>query len=397
MIAQRVIYYFRDLLDIKATRAASAWLRLNTDGTVSERTAAQTVGDLGAASLTGANTFTSTSNSFTQPLYLNSAIIGTVTSPIAGAYNGNGAGLTGDAQNLIVGYATLAGVAYSFAGTLPITSGGTGGDTPGAARTGLKLDDATSSLSLASLTTSASTYADGATFTYSNAAAITNHRNALGLGTGGSVVFGNITSNQIQIGVEARTIGTTSGSGLIVRTTGGPAGEFSYGGCYLRAPFRIRNSSDLESRLETDDSNKLAQRNGTNAQTSRIYDTYSSATDYHRLALATARATATGMSGATITLTNIIPAGAVVVGVTCKVVTAITGATSFDIGTAADVDRFGAAIGASAGTTSDNRNWTSGTVECFPANTSLILTANGGNFAAGAVYVSVQYLSGQAD
>ncbi len=139
MIAQRVIYYFRDLLDIKVTRAAAAWLRLNTDGTVSERTAAQTLGDLGAASVTGANTFTSTSNSFTQPLYLNSAILGVVTSPIAGAYNGNGAGLTGDAQNLIVGYATLAGVAYSFAGTLPITSGGTGGDTAGAARTALKV------------------------------------------------------------------------------------------------------------------------------------------------------------------------------------------------------------------------------------------------------------------
>jgi hypothetical protein len=48
MIAQRVIYFFSDLLDIKATRAAAAWLRLNANGTVSERTAAQTLGDLGA-------------------------------------------------------------------------------------------------------------------------------------------------------------------------------------------------------------------------------------------------------------------------------------------------------------------------------------------------------------
>lgn len=143
--------------------------------------------------------------------------------------------------------------------------------------------------------------------------------------------------------------------------------------------------------------NTLAQRNGTNAQVTRVYDTYTSATDYHRLAIATARATATAMSGATVTLTNIIPAGAVVVGVTCKVTTAITGATSFDIGTATDVDRFGAAIAVALGTTSDNRNWTAGTIECFPTATSLILTANGSNFTAGAVYVSVQYLSGQAD
>ena len=283
---------------------------------------------------------------------------------------------------------------------LPIESGGTGGSGPstlGAFRTELGLNT-DQSVTFAGVTTSASTYADGATFTYTNAAAITNHRNALGLGTGSAVVFGNITSNQIQIGVEARTIGTNSGSGLIVRTTGGPAGEFSYvGGCYLRSPFRIRNGSDLESRLETDDSNRLAQRNGTAAQAFRLYDTFASASDYHRLAIATARATATAMSGATITLANIIPAGAVVVGITCKVTTVITGATSFDLGTAADADRFGAGIAVAVGTTSDNRNWTSGTVECFPSNTSLILTANGGNFATGAVYVSVQYLSGQSD
>lgn len=149
--------------------------------------------------------------------------------------------------------------------------------------------------------------------------------------------------------------------------------------------------------ITRDAANTLAQRNGTNAQVTRVYDTYTSATDYHRLAIATARATATAMSGATVTLTNIIPAGAVVVGVTCKVTTAITGATSFDIGTATDVDRFGAAIAVALGTTSDNRNWTAGTIECFPTATSLILTANGSNFTAGAVYVSVQYLSGQAD
>lgn len=157
-------------------------------------------------------------------------------------------------------------------------------------------------------------------------------------------------------------------------------------------PFGVQDLTLLR-----DSANTLAQRNGTNAQVTRFYDTYTSATDYHRLAIATARATATAMSGATVTLTNIIPAGAVVVGVTCKVTTAITGATSFDIGTATDVDRFGAAIAVALGTTSDNRNWTAGTIECFPTATSLILTANGSNFTAGAVYVSVQYLSGQAD
>ena len=147
------------------------------------------------ASLAGANTFTSASNSFTQPLYLNSAILGTVTTPIAGAYNGNGSGLTGDAQNLIVGYATLAGVAYSFAGTLPIASGGTGGATQPAAWTGLGGGGTIASPTFTGLTTSASTYANNATFTYNNAAAITNHRNALGLGTLQAVTFSGLTSN----------------------------------------------------------------------------------------------------------------------------------------------------------------------------------------------------------
>ena len=181
---------------------------------------------------------------------------------------------------------------------------------------------------------------------------------------------------------------TRVGSGVVI------ANDHSLG-------FTNANHVGLNATVDTiirrDDANTLAQRNSTAAQTSRIYDTYASASDYHRLAIATARATATAMSGASVTLTNIIPAGAVVVGVTCKVTTAITGATSFQLGTAADPDRFGAAIAITLGATSDNQNWTSGTVECFPSATSLVLTANSSNFTGGAVYVSVQYLSGQSD
>jgi hypothetical protein len=188
---------------------------------------------------------------------------------------------------------------------------------------------------------------------------------------------------------------TSSSTGVFLQA-GGRLGISNTGYLGFSASADATGALDLQI-LRDGAANTLAQRNGTAAQTSRFYDTYTSATDYHRLAIATARATATAMSGASVTLTNIIPAGAVVVGVTCKVTTAITGATSFQIGTAADPDRFGAAVAIALATTSDNRNWTSGTVECFPAATSLILTANGSNFTAGAVYVSVQYLSGQAD
>ena len=145
----------------------------------------------------------------------------------------------------------------------------------------------------------------------------------------------------------------------------------------------------------------LAQRRSTNAQTFRVYDTYSSATDYHRIAIATARATLSAVSGASVTATGLIPAGAVVMGVTSKVTTGLgttNSTTGYKIGTVADDDRWGDITGTAAGTSSDNRDWTAGTIECFPAATDIIVTAVGGNFdGTGEIYLSVQYMAGQAD
>jgi hypothetical protein len=147
--------------------------------------------------------------------------------------------------------------------------------------------------------------------------------------------------------------------------------------------------------------NTLAQRNGTNAQRLHVYDTYTNSTDYHRVAIATARATLSSVSGASVTATNLIPAGAVVVGVTSKVTTGLgtsNGTTGYQVGTAASANRWGSITGTAAGTSTDNRNWTSGTIECFTAATSVIITANGGNFnGTGVIYVSVQYLTGESD
>jgi hypothetical protein len=158
-------------------------------------------------------------------------------------------------------------------------------------------------------------------------------------------------------------------------------------------------ASDLS--LFRDAANTLAQRNGTNAQKTNIYDTFTSSTDYHRVTIATARATLTNVSGASVTATGLIPAGAVVMGVTSKVTTALgtaNGTTGYKIGTGADDDRWGAITGTAAGTTSDNRNWTAGTIECFPSATDVIVTATGGNFnGTGVIYLSVQYMAGEAD
>jgi hypothetical protein len=165
--------------------------------------------------------------------------------------------------------------------------------------------------------------------------------------------------------------------------------------------FHPASGLGIDTVLIRDAANTLAQRNGTNAQTLRVYDTFASATDFHRVAIATARTTLSAVSGASVTASGLIPAGAVVMGVTSKVTTALgtaNGTTGYQVGTAADPDRWGAITGTALGTTSDNRNWTAGTIECFPSATDVIVTATGGNFnGTGVIYLSVQYMAGQAD
>jgi hypothetical protein len=143
--------------------------------------------------------------------------------------------------------------------------------------------------------------------------------------------------------------------------------------------------------------NILAQRNGTAAQTFRLYSTFTASDNFQRLETTSAITTLSALSGATVTATALIPDGAVVVGVTTRVSTLITGATGYQVGTSSDADRWGDITGTAVGTTSDNTNWTSGTVECFTAATDVVITANGSNFTAGAIVVTVHYLIGRAD
>jgi hypothetical protein len=152
--------------------------------------------------------------------------------------------------------------------------------------------------------------------------------------------------------------------------------------------------------LYRDAANTLASRNTTSSQTYNVYDTWASTTDYHRIAIKTARATLASVSGATVTATALIPDGAVIMGVTTKVTVTISGGTTtgFQVGTVADPDRWGEAVALTAGTSLDNTNWTAGTIEAFTAATDVIVTAVGGNFTGtGTIYLSVQYLIGQCD
>lgn len=170
MAASRIFSRLAELLDVNVTRAAAVWLRLNADGTTSQRTSAETLGDLGAAStsdlagkasLTGA-TFTGAINTNGATLWtveggsitagdigenyginvgpmitllgeegkisasegeffnLYATAIEATDTITATNFVGPGTGLTGTAPNL------TAGAANSLAGILPVVSGGTG-------------------------------------------------------------------------------------------------------------------------------------------------------------------------------------------------------------------------------------------------------------------------------
>lgn len=95
----------------------------------------------------------------------------------------------------------------------------------------------------------------------------------------------------------------------------------------------------------------------------------------------------TGMSGATATASNLIPTNSQVYGCLARVTTEITGATSFDIGDGSDVDRWGAGIALTAGTTTNQLSFTANPAGWNQTATSVVLTANGSSFTAGAVRI----------
>lgn len=113
------------------------------------------------------------------------------------------------------------------------------------------------------------------------------------------------------------------------------------------------------------------------------------------LGIKSATALLSAMSGATVTSTNLIPAGSTVLGVTIRVTTLITsgdGGTTLTIGDGTDVDAWGTGIAFAANTTTTGTAFTVTTPAHYAAATSVVLTCTGGTFSAGAVRVTVHYL-----
>ena len=99
--------------------------------------------------------------------------------------------------------------------------------------------------------------------------------------------------------------------------------------------------------------------------------------------------TLSGLTGAAVTSTITIPNRAIVIGVSTRTVTLITGATSYDCGISGQTTKFGGTLGVAAGSTNI------GVIgpEAFYAATPIVLTAGGGNFTAGAVRIAIHYLT----
>ena len=181
--------------------------------------------------------------------------------------------------------------------------------------------------------------------------------------------------------------GSMNSSGL----TAGPEGQIG---------FSAGNSIGIRDTVLRRDgaANTLALRNGANAQESRVYGSYTSATNFQRMSIKTLRESSGALSGATYVTTIAIPAYANLIGVTTRVTTEVTGATTYDVGDGSDVDLWGAAIGIVLGSQSQTSDFTAvGAVGAAATSRTVTLTANGSNFTGGVIEICLHYLTTEAD
>lgn len=102
-------------------------------------------------------------------------------------------------------------------------------------------------------------------------------------------------------------------------------------------------------------------------------------------------AASTTLAGAT-TTSVLIPAGSLVIGVTARVTTLITGATTWSLGDGTTATRWAATKALAAGTTSTQADYgATGVPAFFQAATNVVVTANGSNFTGGVLRVVVFY------
>ncbi len=95
------------------------------------------------------------------------------------------------------------------------------------------------------------------------------------------------------------------------------------------------------------------------------------------------------VAGSSSTTLNIIPQNSVVLGVTGRVVDAITGTlTSWELGVSGSPDRYGSSLGLALNSYASGLT---GVPTTYYADTALVLNAVGGDFAGGTVRLAVHY------
>jgi hypothetical protein len=94
------------------------------------------------------------------------------------------------------------------------------------------------------------------------------------------------------------------------------------------------------------------------------------------------------LSGGSTNASVQIPANCIVLAVGARVVTAITGATSFEVGVSGNLSQFGSGLSISAGST----NYGLIGPTAFYSATTLTITATGGSFSGGQVRLSIAYM-----
>lgn len=227
-----------------------------------------------------------------------------------------------------------------------------------------------------------------------------------------ALILGAATTSGVRLEVnsgylEVREGDDSAGGDLVVRSLGvgtAPSASAGYINCtQLQASTgmivgftEVRGGSGSQFGWSSNATASAANRDTSLARASAgvvavLESTNNSSTNIHQIT-----ASSGALSGASYSFSNALPAGAIILGVTVRVTTTITGATSFSIGDGTDVDRYGATIALASGTTTTFASATASPLEWRSAVGNVVLTANGSNFTGGVVRLCVHYLTGTA-
>ncbi len=239
-------------------------------------------------------------------------------------------------------------------------------------------------------------------------------RSSLGLGTSDNVEFADVTLIDLlvsdvgrisfldAVGAEDYALRRSVANVLLLDGAQFSVdGAQNFGGSGTGRGLTIENTAGFV-RLRGVNANVAWQSNGLGMNLSthtdgelEVMKFYNSGVDQHRGRGVVGQndVLLSSLSGASVTTSGLVPAGSHLLSVTVRVNTEVTGATSFDVGDGTDQDKYGAAVGLTAGTVTNPEDSTTDPMSWSASAQEVTLTANGSNFTGGAVRVSAMYLT----